>query len=183
MSAGDYQPSQTITYSDSSSLSPDSPAHPLPLSRFNKVTSLVILINDNIRGYDETHITGISISGTSEYSGKSGSSGSSESNVKQITSEMEYNELKSEKDKLVVVDFTATWCPPCRMIAPIFDELSTKHNDVTFVKLDVDKCKSFADAKDVQGVPTFKFFKNKQLVHSFSGANKAELESTIEKHK
>lgn len=184
MTLGDFNPSETICYANSSEVSEEGKSYNLPFSKFNKVLTLAIFIEDNIRGSDETFISKISLQGT--YDGavetKSGGSGNSGSNVKQPKSEIEYNELKA-KSGLVVVDFSASWCPPCKMIAPYFDELSLKHTDVTFIKLDIDHCKSYKDTRDVQSVPTFKFFKNNSLVEVISGANKASLTSAIEKLK
>merc|ERR1712167_283408 len=62
--------------------------------------------------------------------------------------------------KLVVVDFTATWCGPCQMIAPLFGELAEKNPDVVFVKVDVDENQETAAACGINCMPTFQFYKN-----------------------
>lgn len=145
------------------------------------MTCLTLFVENNLNGSDVTKIQNILIYGKG-LADKIDLTNDG-SNVKSLTNELEYNKYKSEKDRLVVVDFSATWCPPCQMIAPIFDELSIAYPDVTFIKLDIDQCKSFADAKDVSGVPTFKFFKNNVLLTSFSGANKTTLTEMIKKFK
>nr|ACM08373.1 Thioredoxin [Salmo salar] len=80
------------------------------------------------------------------------------------------NALKEAGDKLVVVDFTATWCGSCKNIAPFFKGLSEKpeNSNVVFLKVDVD------DAADVAH-----FYKNGEKVDDFSGANQATLEEKI----
>ncbi|MDE6160201.1 MAG: thioredoxin family protein [Muribaculaceae bacterium] len=58
-------------------------------------------------------------------------------------------------DKLTVLDFNATWCGPCKMLAPVFEAAADKFSGkVTFVSVDIDKCTSTATAFDVQAVPT-----------------------------
>merc|ERR1712224_577803 len=67
--------------------------------------------------------------------------------VKQLKTKAEFDaELAAAGGKLVVVDFTATWCGPCQMIAPLFNELSEKNPDVVFVKVDVDENQETAAA-------------------------------------
>jgi len=103
--------------------------------------------------------------------------------VHHVHTKEEYNKFKSTPDKLVVIDYSATWCGPCRAIAPVFEEFSTKYSDVVFVHVDVDELGELEDVADVSGVPTFKFFKGGSLITSFAGANKEKLEQTIQKSK
>ncbi|KAM5300410.1 thioredoxin isoform 2-T2 [Ctenodactylus gundi] len=80
--------------------------------------------------------------------------------VKLIESKEAFNEaLAGAGDKLVVVDFSATWCGPCKMIKPFFHDVAAE-------------C-------EVKCMPTFQFFKKGQKVSEFSGANKEKLEATI----
>ena len=95
----------------------------------------------------------------------------------------EYNKLKSGAGGLVVVDFSAEWCGPCKMIAPTFEALSKEHSDVVFIHVDVDTLEDLPDGADVRGVPTFKFFKAGKQLDTFSGANKDKLESNIKQFK
>lgn len=72
---------------------------------------------------------------------------------------------------LVVIDFFATWCGPCKIIAPKLEELSQEYLDVVFLKVDVDECEDIATEYNISAMPTFVFIKNKQKVESFSGAS------------
>ncbi|XP_018976765.1 thioredoxin [Cyprinus carpio] len=95
------------------------------------------------------------------------------------------NALKNAGDKLVVVDFTATWCGPCQNIGPVFKELSEKqeNSNVVFLKVDVDDAQDVATFCDVKCMPTFHFYKNGKKIDEFSGSNKAKLEEMLNKHK
>uniref|UniRef100_A0AAA9S2F0 Thioredoxin n=1 Tax=Bos taurus TaxID=9913 RepID=A0AAA9S2F0_BOVIN len=100
--------------------------------------------------------------------------------VKQIESKYAFQEaLNSAGEKLVVVDFSATWCGPCKMIKPFFHSLSEKYSNVVFLEVDVDDCQDVAAECEVKCMPTFQFFKKGQKVGEFSGANKEKLEATI----
>lgn len=81
--------------------------------------------------------------------------------------------------KLVVVDFSATWCGPCTMIAPFFKQLSVQYPSAVFIKVDVDKCPGTAAANNVTAMPTFIFYRNRVILDKLRGANKAELENKI----
>lgn len=71
------------------------------------------------------------------------------------------------KDK-AVVDFSASWCGPCKMFGPIFEEVSND-NDFNFVKLDVDKASDVAREYGVMSIPTIILFENGKEVKRFTG--------------
>ncbi|MGH0123853.1 UNVERIFIED_CONTAM: hypothetical protein FKN15_063403 [Acipenser sinensis] len=104
--------------------------------------------------------------------------------VRFIESKAEFEEaLKDAGSMLVIVDFTATWCGPCKMISPVFEELAQDHKDVVFLKVDVDDAQDVAEMCKVSSMPTFQFFKNGQKVEEFSGANKDKLLEMLKKYK
>ena len=103
---------------------------------------------------------------------------------KFIETKAEFDQaLKDAGNKLVAVDFTASWCGPCQMIGPKFAAMSEEFTDVIFYKVDVDKNDETAEAYDVQAMPTFKFFKNGKVIAEVVGSNEAKLRSTIEANK
>lgn len=76
-----------------------------------------------------------------------------------------------QDSKLVIVDFWAVWCGPCRMIAPILDEISEEMADkVSVVKCNVDDCEEIAMRYRIMNIPTLLFFKDGQLVDRHVGA-------------
>ena len=93
--------------------------------------------------------------------------------------EFENEVLKA--DVPVVVDFYATWCGPCKMIAPILDQLSDEFADTAkIVKVDVDQEKEIAINYGVKGVPTLIIFKNGEIVDKAVGAlPKSEIKNKI----
>nr|AUS45886.1 thioredoxin [Medicago sativa] len=89
----------------------------------------------------------------------------------------------NDSKKLIVVDFTASWCGPCRFIAPILAEIPKKTPEVIFLKVDIDEVKSVAEEWSVEAMPTFLFLKEGKEVDKVVGARKEELENAITKHK
>ncbi|KAJ8645276.1 hypothetical protein MRB53_007024 [Persea americana] len=89
----------------------------------------------------------------------------------------------NDSKKLVVVDFTASWCGPCRFIAPYLGELAQMLPDVTFLKVDVDELKSVATDWAIEAMPTFMFLKEGKIVDKVVGARKEELQQKIAMHK
>ncbi|XXG56257.1 hypothetical protein AAC387_Pa03g3724 [Persea americana] len=85
--------------------------------------------------------------------------------------------------KLVVVDFTASWCGPCRFIAPVVADLAKKLHDVIFLKVDVDELKDVSEEWAVEAMPTFLFLKEGKEVDKLVGAKKEELQKLIEQHR
>lgn len=82
----------------------------------------------------------------------------------------------------LVVDFWATWCGPCRMIAPIVEELAKEYDGRLNVgKCDVEECDDLAAEFGIRNIPTLLFFKNGQVVEKMVGAvSKAKLQEKFE---
>lgn len=71
---------------------------------------------------------------------------------------------------IVVVDFWADWCGPCKMFAPTFEAASEKHPDVVFGKVDTEAEQALAGAAGIQSIPTLMVFREKVLVFNQAGA-------------
>ncbi len=89
-----------------------------------------------------------------------------------------------EANPLLVVDCWAAWCGPCRMVAPVIEELATEYaGRIAFAKLDVDRNRGIASRYRVQSIPTILVFKNGRLVDQKLGAMpRAMLEPAIARH-
>jgi thioredoxin 1 len=86
-----------------------------------------------------------------------------------------------ESDTPVLVDFWAPWCGPCRVVAPVLEEIAGERPDLRIVKLNVDDNQQTAAAFDVLSIPTMILFKNGQVAKKIVGAYpKRKLEAEIE---
>jgi ubiquitin C len=96
----------------------------------------------------------------------------------------EMGEFTSETASgVTIVDFTASWCPPCKMIAPHFEKLASENSSVKFLKVDVDEGAEVAEHCGIEAMPTFKVFKDGTEVDVLQGADLGQLEAMIAKHK
>ena len=87
-----------------------------------------------------------------------------------------------EKNEVTVVDFFATWCGPCKMLAPVFEELGNEMKEkANFFKVDIDKSLEIAQQYGINTVPTMLVFKNGKVVDKLVGfVPKANIRSKVE---
>lgn len=104
--------------------------------------------------------------------------------VHQVKSKEELQKKFDEAgNKLVVVDFFATWCGPCKRIAPFLDELAKKHADsLVMLKVDVDEIDELVKEYKIEIMPTFVFKRSGQHIDTLVGSNEEKLETLIKKH-
>lgn len=91
-------------------------------------------------------------------------------------------QVKNAGNKLVLIDFYATWCAPCNYIFPHLEKIAKRYaGKVEIISVDVDELEVLAvDRYHVKSMPTFVFLKNGKVVKRFSGANPAKIERTID---
>eukprot|EP01116_Phalansterium_solitarium_P009766 TRINITY_DN2406_c0_g2_i1.p1 TRINITY_DN2406_c0_g2~~TRINITY_DN2406_c0_g2_i1.p1 ORF type:complete len:108 (+),score=39.27 TRINITY_DN2406_c0_g2_i1:106-429(+) len=105
-------------------------------------------------------------------------------NVIHIKNGEEYDaQIKRQDGKLVVVDFFATWCGPCKRISPWIEKKSDELTDVVFLKVDVDEVEEVGQKEGITAMPTFFLYKNGSKVADLVGASEAKLLKLIEAHK
>lgn len=81
-----------------------------------------------------------------------------------------FDERLAATPGILLVDFTAEWCPPCRALAPVLEQLDRETDDVTVVSVDVDSEPELAARFGVMSFPTMLFFTSGELVHRLVGA-------------
>lgn len=92
------------------------------------------------------------------------------------------NEVLNEK-KLVLVDFSAIWCGPCKMVAPILEEIAYENDNVKIVKMDVDVSPFISRKYRISSIPNIKFFKNGRVVDEIVGfVPKRQIEEVINRN-
>ncbi|KAI3744547.1 hypothetical protein L1987_57630 [Smallanthus sonchifolius] len=86
-------------------------------------------------------------------------------------------------NKLMVIDFSAEWCRPCKFIEPAVHDLAVEFSDVDFVKIDIDELPDVAKDFEVKAMPTFVLVKKGKEQERVVGVKKDELHRIIEKHR
>jgi thioredoxin 1 len=104
-------------------------------------------------------------------------------NMMAVT-DADFAQQVEQHDGLTIVDFWATWCGPCRMIAPILDQLATEYEGkVRIAKLDVDQNIQTATRFNVRSIPMLLFFKGGKVVDQIVGAvPRTSIESKLQQH-
>ncbi|CAK9302149.1 unnamed protein product [Gordionus sp. m RMFG-2023] len=90
--------------------------------------------------------------------------------------------LESNRDKLIIVDFYATWCGPCRVVGPQFEDMASKMNNIVCLKVDVDQHEELVERYDISAMPTFIYIKNKEKVDVISGANFEKIQEKVKQY-
>ncbi|CAM9494640.1 unnamed protein product, partial [Ectocarpus fasciculatus] len=103
--------------------------------------------------------------------------------VQEVAGESEFRRLTGQKGKLVVVDFTASWCGPCKRVAPQYEQLASQHPDVLFLKVVEDSNKELIQSLSIRSFPTFRFYLEGNQVDETRGANIQEVASKVAQHK
>ncbi|CAF0854679.1 unnamed protein product [Adineta ricciae] len=102
--------------------------------------------------------------------------------VKEINDGDLKKELEKAGDKLVLIDFFATWCGPCKKVAPIIEKLSESYPNAVFLKVDVDQCETEARQYEISAMPTFVFIRSSKELERIRGADVDAIEKTLTKH-
>lgn len=103
--------------------------------------------------------------------------------VKELT-DLTFEKEISKADKPMLVDFWAEWCAPCKMQAPVIEELDSELSDkIIFAKVNVDDNMQIASALSISGIPTLLLYKNGEIVQKIVGYTpKAELSEILLKN-
>ena len=101
--------------------------------------------------------------------------------IKDLSEYMAHLMSKDHTDKLIIAYFTATWCGPCKKIAPLMYEIDEQNENIVVMKIDVDECEEVSAQCDIECMPTFLFYQNNEIEHfeKFSGADPQKLVTTI----
>jgi len=106
--------------------------------------------------------------------------------VKEVVDPDDFKALISQaaaEGKLLVVDFHAQWCGPCKMIAPKIVKMAEELKDsCLFAKVDVDEAQEISEEYEIQAMPTFLCFANGVKVGTVTGANEQKVREMITKH-
>jgi len=101
--------------------------------------------------------------------------------VKSINTDEDFvRTVQQAAGKMIVIDFSATWCGPCKAIAPVLNELAAQYTELEFLKVDVDKCPQTARIYNITAMPTFVFEKDGKTIETLKGANPAALKEKVE---
>ncbi|KAL9362049.1 hypothetical protein Peur_044834 [Populus x canadensis] len=103
-------------------------------------------------------------------------------NVHLITTKESWDQKLSEASrdgKIVLANFSATWCGPCKQIAPFYNELSEKYPSLLFLLVDVDELSDLSTSWEIKATPTFFFLRDGKQLEKLVGANKPELQKKI----
>ena len=100
--------------------------------------------------------------------------------VTKIKETSEFENIVNSSAKLLVIDYKAEWCGPCKRMAPLFEELSNQYDEsCEFLTVDCDELPELAAQRGVASLPTFELIKNSKALEQVIGANPSKLEQAI----
>ena len=105
------------------------------------------------------------------------------STIKYVNDDLELRRLlRLHAERLVVVDWFATWCGPCRAIKPVYEQLSEENKHVVFIRADIEELPDASAQAGVEAVPCFHFIKGDELVAVLTGADEVKLRELVKQH-
>ena len=105
--------------------------------------------------------------------------------LQKISGINELNFIKSIKDKLIIIDFYADFCNPCKQIEPEIDNLSQEDKymeNCYFYKVNIEEEEEIANEFEIEKIPTFKLIKNSKILDSYTGTNIDDITNMINKN-
>jgi thioredoxin len=99
-------------------------------------------------------------------------------------SEEGYAAFTEQTHRLAIVDFYADWCPPCRRLSPLLDQIATEHGGTVVIgKVNIDRCRELATREGIRSIPEVRMFRDGKLVDKFIGLPpESDLRQRIERH-
>ena len=94
-------------------------------------------------------------------------------------------EIEQEIEKpssVILLDFYANWCGPCKKLTPILEELENEFTNITFIKINVDDLDELSEKYSITCMPTIIFIKDKETVHRIEGCKIEEIKNTLKKY-
>ena len=98
--------------------------------------------------------------------------------MERLNSAKHFNEIVSEND-LVFIDVYASWCGPCKQIAPAIEKLANEKRRIRFVKLDCEEFTEVSDGLKISSLPTFLLIKDKKIIKRVVGADLSEVKEML----
>ena len=102
--------------------------------------------------------------------------------MREIKSLDELDQLVSTSSNLIVIDYYADWCGPCKQMVPFLEKLAASNPNVIFVKVNTGNITEVVDKHKINGLPTFKLMKNQQLLQTITGADANAVAAAVKQH-
>ena len=104
-------------------------------------------------------------------------------NMIKMLDKKSFEEMLEVKEKLIIIDFFADWCMPCKMLSPVYEEVSQLYTEVEFCKINIDLSEEIVSKYEIDSVPTLIFIKNGIVINQEIGFRNAnELKDLIERY-
>ena len=101
----------------------------------------------------------------------------------KIANSAEEVEQEIEKSSnIILLDFYANWCGPCKRLTPILEEMENEFQNATFIKINVDDLDELSEKYSIKCMPTIIFIKDKEIVHRIEGCKIEEIRNTLKKY-